>query len=177
MKKILLLFVATFFVLSCSKDSTDSSNNSIPLSETLKSSSETEASRLKITGGSITVSIGRKSRDCDGFGICVIKQVSVTVDDNYTLTYNNQNRASVKCNYETTDTKNFYLNFDETIINDLIDLQGSSNFIFEEDFVIDSQSATTMGLVQNFTIAQGTYPIVYNSETKLYEVLLTDSRP
>ena len=131
-------------------------------------------SRIKIKGGSITVSIGRKSRNCAGLSICVIKQVTITVDE-YTITWDNQNRASVKCNYETVDTKNFYLTFNQSIINDIVNIEGGYKLVFEESFVIDNNSASVMGVNQNFTIAQGEYPIVYNNTSKLYEVLLTDS--
>lgn len=120
-------------------------------------------SKIKIKGGSITLGIGRTSRDCRGFSICKIKNVSVTIED-YTITYTNQNRPSIQRNYTAIDKDNFYLLFDDSIITELVSIQGGYQFVMEESLPIDNSSSSVMGVSEDFIISEGTFPISYDSK-------------
>lgn len=169
MKKITFLMLFALLSLSCSNETIQEQTNS-----NQQNSAVNDMAKIKIKGGSITLGIGRTSRDCRGFSICKIKNVSVTIDD-YTITYTNQNRPSVQCNYTVIDKDNFYLLFDDSIITELVSIQGGYQFVMEESFTIDNSSSSIMGISEDFTISEGTFPITYDSKENIYKVLMSNT--
>lgn len=165
------MFICLVFVYSCSNESIESNtyqNNT--------------AYRSKITGGSITLDIGRTSRNCRGLGICRVAKASLTIDNKYTITYTNPNSKmmgestiELKCNYESIDKDSFYLLIDKSIIGELKDIQGGDNFIFEEDFIFDKNMTDIMGISENFTVEESSIPIIYFKDNDLYKILIVNS--
>ncbi|MBB4118854.1 hypothetical protein GGR32_001145 [Mesonia hippocampi] len=66
------------------------------------------------------------------------------------------------------------LEITENAINQLIEIQGGSHFIMEEDFIFDIETAAQMNLKEGYTIKKGTYPIqkYENEEINKYYIKL-----
>lgn len=169
MKKFIKLILSLFlllFIVSCSQENSDLDAEQ-SLTETY-----TDVSNIKIKGGSIKISIGRKSRNCRGFGICAIKEVTVNVDD-YTFTYNNQNRE-LQGGFETITPDQFNLVINDSVAQSIAFEMGDGYFTFEEDFELDEETIMFMGLTPDFTIEAGSYAMIYNLEDKLYRIELNN---
>jgi hypothetical protein len=177
MKKILLtaLFIATLSgsaLVSCSSDSessVDVQNDSF---------NAALAQRDGDPDVKVTWKFGRRSRNCDGIGICryesttvgiggvdikvdeAIKQVQTTV-------------KAIKASLRTaegasTASKSIRIEFVDQPSADWAQRYfGGRAIILGEDFQFDT---TAMGLdiVQNFTAPAGSYPITYDAESGLY---------
>ena len=167
---LILAFVCALF-LSCSIES-----DKVNEQENLQTNSSVSNVQAKLFGGGgISFGIGRNSRNCGGFGICKINSVSVIIED-HTITWTNQNKT-VNCSYGTVDKDNFYFYFNENIIDELVQIQGGYNLKLEENFVFeDSRITDKMKIESNFQITEGSYPIVYDNEIKMYKVLITNSK-
>lgn len=172
MKNVIKMFVLMLFVVSCS---TEDANLNVPdVRNDLNNSDSSVAMSKLFGGGGISFSIGRNSRDCAGLSICKVKSVTVIIED-HTITWTNQNRASVACNYIKVDNDKFYFLLDKSIIEEFRQIQGGDHFVFEESFILDEAATTKMAISEGFRIGRGTYPIIYDAEHDIYKVLMTNS--
>lgn len=158
-RKIIVLTCAALIVLACNNDDLNTSkiadySNKILGNETFKG----------FGGDSISFTIGRNSKECRGFVICSIRKVSVIIDQ-YSITWNNQNRPVINCNY---------LLIDKSIVEEFKVIQGGDDLLIDESFAIDCYTADSMGLTANFSITSGKYPIVYDPEIEIYKILITN---
>lgn len=166
MKKFsLILPLLAFSLFSCSGEDT--------IQDTSASSA---AARSGITGGSVTLGIGRNSRNCGGFGICRIVKASVTIDNHYTITYTNPEARTMQTNYQSVDPNSFYLLVDRSIYGDLVRVEGGEKFIIEESFTFDRETTTIMGLADNFTVAPNAIPIIWDNADGIYKILIKNAR-
>lgn len=102
----------------------------------------------------VTVSfeIGRKSRDCAGFGVC---KVEVSVEFNRTI----QNDRETNAYFTTDDNGKLVIEVDKaTMLQATKDNYFSgSEFVVEEDYILSADVANALGVRPGTTIPAGRY--------------------
>jgi|SRR5690554_4194992 len=164
----LFALIAMFVVSSCSTDETSSLI-------------ETSASEYQYTtygwpsSGSVAVSwsIGRKSRNCQGIGICkrektIVKLEDLTIDvEELIKTFSFYSNVIVK------DENNLLLEVDPISAECIEALYGKSSIILEEDFVFEKDGFEELGLNEDFIMPTGEYELTFNNSTGFYDVLIS----
>ncbi|WP_291113739.1 hypothetical protein [Flavobacterium sp. UBA6135] len=168
-KIFLLMFAISIF--SCS------SENDTVESESLSNSEQnTNFEARWPSSGSVSVhwEIGRKSRDCDGIGICrytktIIKIDPITVDLSQLRATNTFYGEAIKI-----DSDSLLVVVDPTSRIYINEFFGDDSIIFEEDTEFNF-SDLSLGF-DNFNVKAGTFPILYDEETKQYGFILVNSK-
>ncbi len=162
----LLMSFSAFFV-SCSEDSSSNSETS-----TLQLKGDPPSGNVKTVW-----TIGRKSRNCDGIGICSYKKTVVTVEgvsvdlsklkeEKVTFTYTyvpqpmSQGPKSLR--------EKMRIDFEDTSLQYVDEVFGGYQIIMEEDTTFDTSEIADMPAT--FTVAAGTYSLDISPETGLYGV-------
>ncbi|MGZ9674708.1 hypothetical protein [Flavobacterium sp. GNP001] len=111
-----------------------------------------------------TWDIGRRSRNCGGFGLCRLSSVTFEYSQRVKIKENSFN------SFISINTENVLLSrvdqMSERIINKYF---GGSQIILEEDFVIEDPEILKKLHLESYTIKKGVYKLKFNSKTKMYE--------
>ncbi len=117
-----------------------------------------------------TWEIGRKSRNCDGFGICRLKEVVIHIGETGADDPGKTNFHSDV--YINPKTGLLDIKIDDFNMNKIKAYFGDNLLILEEDCVIDDQNLLDSLSVKGYTLKKGIYKFVLNKETSLYETSL-----
>lgn len=161
-----LLFSAlTALTVSCSNDTNPSSEN--------------QSFQFKdddgLSGSVKTVwTIGRKSRNCFGIGICKYVKTVVKVED---IEVDLSKLKQEKIIYTVTVPKSLSTGGKVAMLWQIRDASydyiqeyfHGEHIIFEEDTQFNTSEIP--GFEKTFTIAKGTYPLAYNPNSDAYEVM------
>src|SRR6478672_455225 len=104
----------------------------------------------------IELEFGRKSMNCGGFGICVLR-INVTVEDVVTLVTAIANPAGL-INLKMSPT--FYKDHSKSFQNGYL--------VIDEDFRIDLETTRKIGVADGYTIKKGKYQVVFDKSTNTY---------
>ncbi|WP_295203783.1 hypothetical protein [uncultured Chryseobacterium sp.] len=127
-----------------------------------------------IGSGSVTTvwTIGRKSRECGGIGICKLTKVKVKIESIEATVYGNRMFAA---GVKVVDPNRFILQVDEENMLDIVKEFGGKHLILEEDLTISAESAEELGLSENFIIKKGIYDFLKNESNGFYEVKIVNN--
>ena len=110
----------------------------------------------------IEVTIGRASRECAGFSICKVSiewKNATSTQPSFQSEASKSQNGSLVCSIDpsslSTSVSNTYFS--------------NNTFLIEEDYTLDSATATALGFTNGFTIKRGNYPIV-NDATGLLTI-------
>lgn len=103
----------------------------------------------------IQLEFGRKSKNCAGIGICVLK-INASLKNVVELI----NAVSSNGRIKTSFTPAFY----EKNKHHFQD----NHIVLEEDYVIDRKTTQAIGVADNYTIKTGKYPVVFDKATNTY---------
>lgn len=127
------------------------------------------AAAVKPDGGiSTTWTIGRRSRNCNSIGICKIKKVVISGEGIDVTVYGNRMFAGT---VTPKDENSFLYEATDEILKDIVSEFKGEYIVLEEDFVVDEDIAKELGLAKDFTIKAGTYNLVKNEKSGMYEVV------
>ncbi|WP_296151165.1 hypothetical protein [uncultured Flavobacterium sp.] len=159
---ILLPLAALGFLFSCSADSAESQ-------EELQNTTTADSPRAD-PGGNVTWiwTYGRKSRSCHGFGICKTEKVKVKIEPLPEVTI--IGASSARASAPAPDQ--LHLEFDESDTRSIINGYGGTVLLIEEDFEMEREITSTIGLRSGFVIRAGRYPLRFNAATGLNEVFI-----
>lgn len=107
----------------------------------------------------IILVIGRKSKQCSGFGICQL-EIVITWDELinfFKAQQTNNGKLAVRFGSET------YNHNSSKLPNDY--------FVLEEDFRLESDAAQALGFKNGYTIKKGKYKVTYDNKTKSYNTM------
>jgi hypothetical protein len=154
MKKVLFVFViAVAMVVS----STSNAMNVLGVDEmfgTCVTGNDEECAPVVVV--TISMEIGRKSRDCAGFGICKTT-VDIDIDFN-TISVQDDGNGNLLFIFP----ERFYQTYASTQFNNM-------KFILEENYAVDNDVVKALG-GRSITLAAGTYSVVKTAkgyETKI----------
>lgn len=117
-----------------------------------------------------TWAIGRKSKNCDGLGICKLTHVTIHIgDDGSDDSGKGIFHSDVLINPKTGLLD---LKIDDFNMNKIKSVFGDTILTLEEDFIVDDQELLNSLGVKNYTLKKGTYKFTFNKETSLYEMSL-----
>jgi hypothetical protein len=105
----------------------------------------------------IHIEIGRKTKDCGGFGICKFT-IDITVEE----------FLAIVNARKTSEGKLKILMSSDFVKRNAQKLEGNI-FGIEEEFVIDAATSKALGFSSSYIIPIGKYPIVYNASSRTYE--------
>jgi hypothetical protein len=140
----------------------------MPLPDTYKGKTKSinqNSNEVEDVGIGTTWDIGRKSRNCGGFGLCKCSSI--------TFEYSARKKTRENSFHSTIslNTDNVLLSrvdqLSERIINKYF---GGSQIILEEDFIIDELDILKKLGIETYTIKKGTYKLKYNEKIRMYEV-------
>jgi|GEM_PF-1829548 len=165
MKKtiVLLSIMSLPLIFGCSESETFDDSYSVISNTT--TSQEFGSKKAKSIGG--TWSIGRKSKSCRGLGLCRLKAVHF---NNYTIKVDRTFYSDIKI----INTNKFILYVDEENMSEIVNGYGGEYLILEEDFIFDQEEITALNLAENFTIGEGVYGFLQDTETSLYWVEISN---
>lgn len=141
MKKILFGLIATVmlsFVGNAQKTSSDTQNQT----------------------SKIYIEIGRKSKDCGGFGICKFT-IDLEIEDILAI-----------INAFKTSNDGLNINFTKEFYNKNERFLNTGFFILDEDFVIDKETSLKLGFKYPKTLKKGKYTIKLDSKTNSYNCII-----
>lgn len=72
---------------------------------------------------------------------------------------------------KSLDENSFLYQATDEFLKDIVSEFKGEYIVLEEDFVIDEDIRNELGLVKDFTIHAGTYKLVKNESSSLYEVV------
>ncbi len=99
--------------------------------------------RVRLT---ITVDFGRRSRDCNGFGVC---RVTATLEISFFQA-------------TTNERGNLVLEANQRGLEQVRNHFGSNTITVEEDYVLPADTAKQLGLASGYTIRAGRYTLTDN---------------
>lgn len=169
--KNLLLLMLAIALNSCSSDSETTNIESVSNSEFLS-----KVDSKWPSSGSVSVhwEIGRKSRDCDGFGICRYVKTVVTINPISVDLGQLRQTNTFYGNAHKLDENQMLVILDPTSREYINEYFGSNNLIFEEDTEFDFSD---LGIgFDNFIVKANTIPILYDEETKQYGFILVNNK-
>ena len=123
-----------------------------------------------VSGGTVKTkwTLGRKSKNCRGFGICKLKEVGVEIKFKFDAPQPLEQAFTSK--FEQVSPVQFQLLLDQANADYIQSEYGGAFFLLEESFVFTPQESAQLNLIQGFTIAPGLYNLQFNPVTTLYEV-------
>jgi len=104
----------------------------------------------------IELEFGRKSKECGGFGICVLR-INATAEDVVSVVTAFINPMGL---FGLKMTPTFYKNHIKSFPN--------GYFQIDEDYRIDLATTRKLGLPDGYTIKQGKYQVVFDKSTNTY---------
>jgi len=107
----------------------------------------------------IILTIGKKSKQCSGFGICKL-EITITWDE---LLNFFKAQKSPKGKLAIRFGSEAYNHNKSKLLNDY--------FVLEEDFKLDTQVAQELGFKKGYTIKKGKYKVTYDSKTRTYNTI------
>ena len=145
MKKLLFGLIATV-LFGLSGNSTElNSNKLLNFYPILKLN---EVTKVKIN---LDVTWGRKSKNCEGFGICDV-DVSIEIEN------------KISNLFSATNNGNFTLEFDEKGLKSINEIFKSNSILtIEEDYVLSEKVCKALELKSGYTIKKGKYKIQKNN--------------
>ncbi|QTY27915.1 hypothetical protein [Flavobacterium sp. CS20] len=175
MKKTILLLALTLGVLSlnsCSDEQLQVENN-----QELMKSAESDWPKVKEGGVKTTWTLGRKSRNCRGLGICKHKKTSGyikfeqgTLDIPLAKSFENDERTIDGFISPSSDGTQFAFLINETNLQKLEDYTDFRTLIIEEDYYFENEDVIELRINEGFLIEAGTYDFSYDSTYDVYEV-------
>ncbi len=170
MKKFIFLFVlvlSCLFFLSCTEDTSSD--------EILLKNSSTILEKGWPNKGSVTVawSIGRKTKNCGGIGICKRTKTEVDLDglkiDVIELEKTLEFYSRVSNSYESnSDNSQLFIEVDPISAEFLKKQNGGYKIILEEDFVFENEYKELF-LNKDYIVKKGIYDLVLNKKSGKYE--------
>jgi hypothetical protein len=117
----------------------------------------------------VTFEIGRKSKGCEGFGICKVTKVKIKIEE-----------ISLK---SRTNTKTFngtissvkgklLLSINKDEANIVKEYFNGIQLIIEEEYLVDDREVLKDLGVSNITVGVGTYNFKFNENNQTYELFL-----
>lgn len=170
--KIVLLCSFVIIAFGCSKDSV-MEDSAIRLNS---NSVENEATSAKLPGGSVTVKweIGRKSRGCDGFGICRRTSTVIEIEPLPPVDIELFRRGQFFYgDLHKVNRDQVLISVGNTARQYIHEYFGGYYLQFDEDMYFDF---TDVGAASNFRVATGVYPMAYDPDDAKYYITL-DNRP
>jgi len=116
--------------------------------ETTKDRSEINSSYDKDITITVTLTFGRASRDCKGFGICKAS-ISVSVKKAFVATNNDGHFVLLLNEENMKEIKNYFK---------------QDAIILEEDFVLPNEITKKLKLKNNYVLKKGKYIIKYGKD-------------
>jgi hypothetical protein len=113
-----------------------------------------------------TITLGRKSRNCAGFGICSITNTTAVMG------------AGIKGTLEVSAERGCFIIgiSEQDILNSHPDLyswfRSRGNFPIEEDFVLSDELRTVSGTSRSLVIRKGDYPLTLRNGMYYFEIPL-----
>jgi hypothetical protein len=176
MKKTILLLALAVGVLSlnsCSDEQLPVENN-----QELMKSAESDWPKIKEGGVKTTWTLGRKSKNYRGLGICKHKKTSGYIkfeqgilDLPLAKSFENDERKIDGFISPSSDGSQFAFLISETTLQKLEDYTGFRTLIIEEDYVFENEEAIELGIKEDFLIEAGTYDFSYDSTYDVYEII------
>ncbi|HET8884767.1 MAG TPA: hypothetical protein VFM70_00290 [Salinimicrobium sp.] len=107
----------------------------------------------------ITVDWGRKSKDCEGFGICgIVIDIDIPMDTFFS--FKKDGRRSLELFFQKEKHK------------EIVKYFGGERIILEEGYTLDLKTSQKLGFEKAYTIEKGEYPIVYDAKQGFYKITL-----
>ncbi|MFV8366900.1 hypothetical protein [Flavobacterium sp. XS1P27] len=131
---------------------------------TYKTIGNSNKNEVEDIGIGTTWDIGRRSRNCGGFGLCRCSSVTFEYSQRVKTKENSFN-SIVSLNAENKLLSRVD-QMSERIINKYF---GGSQIIVEEDFVIEDPEILKKLHLESYIIKKGVYKLKFNSKTKIYE--------
>jgi hypothetical protein len=178
MKKIKLLSIVILSVIVYSCTSNEMIN---PEPNETSEIIDSDLARIKEAGIKTYWSIGRKSRNCEGFGICKLKKVVGYVK--FRTNIQNRKQQDLSNNRETDleayvvaseFPDEFYFFVDSENLALIKNYFGKESLILDEDFILTKQETLELELKDNFVMKIGTYNFTYDESTGLYQTVIVN---
>lgn len=178
MKKRILLFAVTLFAISftsCSNDSDQTENN-----QNNQMVMKSDWPKVKEGGVKTVWTIGRKSRNCDGIGICRHEKTSGYIKFeqgtlNFTITKSSADRDVLAYVSPAPNSNGFSLLIDDAGMEKVKKYFGTEALVLEEDYQFTLQDYDSDVEVNiDYLIKAGTYNFSYDSTYGCYEIVFND---
>lgn len=118
-------------------------------------------------------SIGRKSKNCFGIGICRREVTEVTIGDLPPINIDEAIELVTSLKFVSTvqniDNKYLLLKIDKNSYEAINEIFKGDALILEEDFIFEND-IPELNLNSSFLIKKGVYPLYYNKLEDIYEV-------
>lgn len=106
--------------------------------------------------------LGRKSKNCFGFGICKLDEVKAKIERVEITIYENKSLGSYLVK---EDNETIRLEINKEYLQKINDEFGGDFLILEEDFTLDRDDCNFIEISNDFTLKAGTY----NFEENIYD--------
>ncbi len=155
MKNLIVIALATFLGTSVPVSGSNGENET--------NNSKTKISKSGSIGIGVDIQVGRRTKDCTGWGICGVK-IRVETDPTAFIKYDGGEGTLM-----LTISEDYVR---QTQPDKLKYFAGQRQFVMEEDFVLPSDVCAKIGAKSNTTIKAGRYPMTLRD--KIYTIMIGD---
>lgn len=179
---LLLAFVlGTLSFNSCSEEQLQEEQLQVENSQELMKSAESDWPKIKEIGVKTKWTIGRKSKNCRKLGICKLKEVKPYIKfetKNANLNQNSDLEGREISAFVSVSPSRDAFSFlvDEENLGYVQDYFGGNKLILEEDYLLEPEESTDLGVEQNFILKAGEYEFIFDENYDYYEVIFTNNK-
>lgn len=182
MKRKILLFalvLGLFTFNSCSEEEVDLNENQMGVQEEM--TARAGWPKIKEGGFKTVWTIGRKSRNCRGIGICKHEKTSAYIkigDETITVPLfriyeNNDIQAFIS---PSPDESRFSLLTNDSNLANIRKSFGKNAIILEEDYEFTEKESSDLNIQSGFLIKAGEYPFGFDEVNGLHEIIFENSK-
>ncbi len=164
---------------SCSEEQLQEKQLQVENNQELMKSSDSDWPKIKEVGVKTKWTIGRKSKNCFKLGLCKLKEVTPYIK--FETKNANVNQGSdledreISAFVSVSPSRDaFSFLVDEDNLGYVQYYFGSNKLILEEDYLLEPEESTDLGVEQNFILKAGEYEFIYDENYDYYEVIFTN---